>query len=149
MERAHVGSGAHGNPRSDREVVMAQVYTAFGQGTGEIRVSRDACAELARQIEPHMEKMLESWDTQAVQVLERVRAIGRGVRQASVARFDTVARAADVLAVAPRVKEVSKTDLCSPPPDDPDTGFPYVPEDPVAVEAKQRFDRLASDQKAS
>lgn len=148
MERSTKSSNASKSRQSDREVVMAQVYTAFGQGTGEIRVSREACAELARQFEPHLEKMLDGWDTKAVQILERVRAIGRGVRQASIMRHDTAARAVDVLEVAPRVKEVSKTEYCGPiDPDDPP--FPYQPEDPVALEAKQQFDRLSSDQEVS
>lgn len=97
-----------------RELVLAQIYVAFGQGTGEIRVGREACLALRTQALPQLETMLAHWDTEAVQILERVRAIGRAARQRAVSRFDTVVQAQDVEFVAPQVKAVSGTPLCAP-----------------------------------
>jgi len=100
-----------------REVAMAQIYVAFGQGTGEIRVSREACAALGAQVKAQLDIMIKGWDTDAVQILERIRAIGRGARQLAVSRYDTVISGKDVETAAPRVKEVSATPFC--PTDDP------------------------------
>ena len=59
-----------------QEGIMAQVWIAFGQGAGAIRVSHDAAMELRRwyydAITP--EVINEKWQTDAVQALDRIRA---------------------------------------------------------------------------
>lgn len=58
---------------------MAQIWIAFGQGAGAIKVSREAALELRRwyfdAITPRITD--ERWDAQAAYVLDRMRAIGR------------------------------------------------------------------------
>lgn len=60
------------------EGIMAQIWIAFGQGAGAIRVSQEAALELRRwcfdAVTPRVTD--EEWETQAVQVLDRFRAIG-------------------------------------------------------------------------
>ncbi|MEA2599463.1 MAG: hypothetical protein QOF89_455 [Acidobacteriota bacterium] len=57
---------------------MAQIWIAFGQGAGAIKVSPEAALELRRwyfdAITPRITH--EDWEAQAVQVLDRMRAIG-------------------------------------------------------------------------
>lgn len=57
--------------------IMAQVYVAFGQGTGAVRVSQEAALELHRwyynAITP---AVMSAWGSEALQVLDRIRAIG-------------------------------------------------------------------------
>src|SRR4051812_28224672 len=58
------------------EGVLSQVYLAFGQGTGAVRVSQDACQALHDRYLPRIDAALVArWETEAVQVLERIRAI--------------------------------------------------------------------------
>src|ERR1700710_1285014 len=58
--------------------IMAQIWVAFGQGTGAIRVSQEAALELRRwyfaAITPEI--VAGTWDTAALQVLDRIRTIG-------------------------------------------------------------------------
>src|SRR4051794_475813 len=50
-----------------REGIMAQVYVAFGQGTGEVRVSQEACTALYdRYWGMITEQVLADWGDQAV-----------------------------------------------------------------------------------
>lgn len=60
------------------EGIMAQVWIAFGQGAGAMGVSPEAAQELRRwysdAITPRITQ--EEWETQAIQVLDCIRAIG-------------------------------------------------------------------------
>jgi hypothetical protein len=105
-------SGPPKNTLEKHEKILAQIYVAFGQGTGEIRVAREACQALHAHALPHLAAMAVNWDTDAVQVLERVRAIGRASRQQAVGRFDTAVHAQDIELVVPLVKTVSATPMC-------------------------------------
>jgi len=61
-----------------KDGIMAQIFVAFGQGTGSVRVSRGACAALHRRYYGWIgESILAIWESEAVQILERVRTIGR------------------------------------------------------------------------
>src|ERR1700709_1888997 len=63
-----------------KEGIMAQVCVAFGQGTGEIRVSQEACVALYdRYVALITDEVLEEWGREAVQALERIRVLGRMV----------------------------------------------------------------------
>lgn len=61
------------------EEIMGQIYVAFGQGTGNMRVSHKVCGALkgryARFITDDVKNKL--WETEGVQALERIRALGR------------------------------------------------------------------------
>jgi histone H3/H4 len=113
-----------------QEGIMAQVWIAFGQGAGAIRVSHDAAMELRRwyfdAITP--EVINERWQTDAVQALDRIRAIGRLAALTAAGAGSTVIKPEDIYASAKKVQAVSCTPLCPPDPDgDPDTcGNPGV-----------------------
>jgi hypothetical protein len=97
-----------------REGVLAQVYTAFGQGTGPIRVAHDACLALHERYEPFIDAgLLDIWGREGVQVLERIRAIGRAAAtRTSLVGGITVSRA-ETLAAMESVEILSGTILCN------------------------------------
>jgi hypothetical protein len=60
------------------EDIMGQFFVALGQGTGHVRIQREAIREFRSRYLPRItNQMIHGWDTDGVQVLERVRAIGR------------------------------------------------------------------------
>lgn len=105
-----------GDPMAhSREEILAQIFVAFGQGTGAIRVQREACAVLAERYGERIdEEILATWDTVAVQVLERMRAIGRAAAAEATLAGSTAISAATVREAAVRVEQVSATPLCPP-----------------------------------
>lgn len=70
----------------DYEDIMGQIYIAFGQGAGNLRVSRKTCAELRKRYYPKIAKALDLWDKEGAQALERVRALGRMIAAEATAR---------------------------------------------------------------
>lgn len=99
------------------EGIMSQIHLAFGQGTGAVRVSQDACRALHDRYLPRIDaEVLARWETEAVQVLERIRAIGRLAvnRISSEGRIEVAA--ADLTEAARRVELTSDTVLCPPDP---------------------------------
>ena len=62
-----------------QEGIMAQIFVAFGQGTGATRVSHDAAVALRTLYFDAIttEIVTTRWAEEAVQVLERIRAIGK------------------------------------------------------------------------
>lgn len=101
-----------------KDGIMAQVYMAFGQGTGEIRVSQDVCDALkARYYDKITSELIENWDKEAVQVLERIRAIGRLMATEAKIAGSTHIRGEDALhAAAKKVEVGSDTMICRDPP---------------------------------
>ncbi|HSS48599.1 MAG TPA: hypothetical protein VLX28_06610 [Thermoanaerobaculia bacterium] len=101
-----------------QEGIMAQILVAFGQGTGTIRVSQDAALELRRwyynAITPTIIDTL--WETQAVQLLERARAIGSLAALKATGTGATAISPQDVYDSASTVQVTSMTDLCPPAP---------------------------------
>jgi hypothetical protein len=96
-----------------REGIMAQVCVAFGQGTGEIRVAQEACLALYdRYSKMITDQVLEDWGDQAVQVLERIRALGRMVAAQTHLAGKTVVSADLLTASAPQVELNSDTYIC-------------------------------------
>jgi hypothetical protein len=98
--------------------IMAQIWVAFGQGTGAIRVSQDAAMELHRwyfdAITPQI--VAESWDTAAVQVLDRIRIIGSLAALKAVSAGATAISPQNVYESAATVQQSSGTPLCPPEP---------------------------------
>lgn len=99
-----------------QEGIMAQIFVAFGQGAGATRVSHDAAVALRTHyfdwITPQV--IGTRWTTDAVQALERVRAIGKLAAFQALQRGDTVISSADVESAAAKVELASNTDLCPP-----------------------------------
>jgi histone H3/H4 len=130
-----------------QEGIMAQVWIAFGQGAGAIRVSHDAAMELRRwyydAITP--EVINEKWQTDAVQALDRIRAIGRLAALRAAGAGSTVIKPEDVYASASKVQAVSCTPLCPPDPADPDScgdpGVEWTRAEAVTAGAARAADR--------
>src|SRR5436305_7067989 len=101
-----------------QEGIMAQLWIAFGQGAGAIRVSHDAALELYRwyyeAITPEI--VHERWKTDAVQVLDRMRAIGRLAALKAASAGSTVITPRDIYESASMVQAQSLTPLCPPAP---------------------------------
>jgi hypothetical protein len=95
--------------------IMAQIYVAFGQGTGGVRVSQDVCTALhARYYDRIDPAAIQGWGTEGVQVLERIRALGRlmAINAGLAGRTNLVA--GDVESAAQVVERQSGTPLCPP-----------------------------------
>lgn len=106
-----------------KEGILAQIYVAFGQGSGALRVSQDACLVLSGRYGGLIdEDLLAIWphDDIAPQVLERMRAVGRTAALGAALAGRTAITAEDVRQAALRVEQVSATILCPPPPPPPD-----------------------------
>lgn len=98
-----------------REGILAQIFVAFGQGSGTLRVSQEACAILSMRYGGRIDEgILGSWEEVAVQVLERMRAIGRTAAVEAALEGRTAISADDVRRAVPRVEEASATPLCPP-----------------------------------
>jgi hypothetical protein len=96
-----------------KDGVMAQMFVAFGQGTGSVRVSRDACAAFhSRYYDWIDEALLAAWGNEAVQILERVRAIGRSLAFQASLEGQTAIDGSTVLAVARAVEEGESCPWC-------------------------------------
>jgi hypothetical protein len=100
-----------------REGIMSQVYVAFGQGTGAVRVSHGACVALYERYHPRIgEDLLARWEGEAVQVLERIRAIGRTAAAHMALAGENVLAPARLTDAARRVEVESDTERCPPDP---------------------------------
>jgi methionyl-tRNA formyltransferase len=101
--------------------IMAQIWIAFGQGTGALRVSQEAALELHRwyfnAITPQVIDV--EWETQAIQVLDRIRAIGSLAALKATSAGATAITPIAVFESATAVQETSLTDLCPPAPSPP------------------------------
>jgi hypothetical protein len=98
--------------------IMAQIWIAFGQGAGAIRVSQDAAMELRRwyfnAITPQI--VDEEWETEALQVLDRIRAIGSLAAVKATILGATVISPQIVYDSASAVQDTSETEFCPPKP---------------------------------
>jgi len=98
-----------------RDGIMAQIYVAFGQGTGTVRVSQDVCAALRQRYYGRIDQgVLKDWETLAIQVLERFRALGRLMALNAGIAGKTNLAGADVESAAQLIERQSSTPLCPP-----------------------------------
>ena len=99
-----------------QEGIMAQIWVAFGQGTGATRVSQSAAVALRTLYFDAITAQVvnERWGVDGVQVLERIRAIGKLAAFKAVERGDTTVQPDDVQSAALTVQATSDTDLCPP-----------------------------------
>lgn len=99
----------------NREGIMAQIYVSLGQGTGAIRIHQDACLELHRRYyERITDEVIDLWETEGTQVLERIRAIGRLAAAQTVGTGATAVEAGTVRLAAQQVENSSGTAWCLP-----------------------------------
>lgn len=97
-----------------QEGIMAQIWVAFGQGTGPTRASQKAVLALHARYFSEIDKHVEEWGEHAVQVLERIRTIGRVSTLKATERADTTISEADVNAAIEAVEVESDTSWCPP-----------------------------------
>ena len=99
--------------RYTRDGIMAQIWVAFGQGTGFTRVSQEACVHLHEMYyDAIRDELVAAWEEEAVQVLERIRAIGRLAASKAIDSGATAISVADVRASAQAVHRSSDTPWC-------------------------------------
>jgi hypothetical protein len=96
--------------------IMAQIWVAFGQGTGLTRVSQMAVMALHERYFGHIDKcgILPVWKDHAVQVLERIRTIGKFAALKALERGDTTISKDDVTAAIAAVERDSDSSWCPP-----------------------------------
>lgn len=100
-----------------RDGVMAQVWIAFGQGAGAVRVSQDAAMELHRWYYGAItDELLANWGTEALQVLDRIRAIGSLAALMAIQQGSPTIDVTMVYEAATQVQLRSDTPYCPPPP---------------------------------
>lgn len=97
-----------------QEGIMAQIWIAFGQGAGALRVTQGAAMELHRwyygAITPDVVE--EKWETDALQVLDRIRAIGSLAALKATSLGATAITPQEVYDSASQVQDTSSTALC-------------------------------------
>jgi hypothetical protein len=106
-----------------RDGIMAQIWVAFGQGTGAVRVSQDAALELHRWYYNEItdEMVDEIWDKESTAILERIRAIGRLAALHLIGIGGTLITPLVVHTAATTVQLTSDTTYCPTPPSEPTT----------------------------
>ena len=101
-----------------KDGIMAQIYVAFGQGAGAIRVTQEAAMELHRwyynAITPQIVDV--EWAIWALQILDRIRAIGSLAAVKATTSGSVSITPGHVYDSAVQVQETSETDFCPPPP---------------------------------
>lgn len=98
-----------------QEGIMAQIWVAFGQGTGSLRVSQEAVMVLHAQYNNAITAdVVDAWKDEAANILERIRAIGRLAALTAVTRGDSVIKAGDVKNAIGPVQAESDTERCPP-----------------------------------
>ncbi len=116
---------ASGNPNARTytpEDVIQQSLVAFGQGTSYMRVNREAAQYIVDLMKATVDRFRahQTWETDAVQVLERVRAIGRLATHYATVAGQTVIDGENVSRAALMVQRISKSGSC---PDGPGGGI--------------------------
>lgn len=96
-----------------KDGIMAQIWVAFGQGTGFTRVAQEACLKLhSLYYDAIKEELVQRWDEEAAQVLERIRALGKLAANKAIAAGATAITVDDVLASAAVVHRSSNSPWC-------------------------------------
>lgn len=107
---------SNGDPTYTQQGIMAQIFVAFGQGTGATRVSQEAAMALHSRYFGQIQivNAPARWKGEGAAVLERIRAIGRLAAHNATVRADTVISADDVISAAVMVEATSDTEMCPP-----------------------------------
>lgn len=105
-----------------KDGIMAQVYVAFGQGTGAVRVSQEAALELHRwYYNAIKDDVVQNWEGTALQVLDRIRAIGSLAALQATQQGSPTITVTQVHTAAEKVQLLSGTPICPPIPPLPST----------------------------
>lgn len=106
-------SGTPARPYTPEDVIQ-QSLVAYGQGTSYMRVNREAAQYVVDLMRSSIERfrVQETWETDAVQVLERLRAIGRLSALYATQGGQTVIDGENVSRAALMVQRISKTNNC-------------------------------------
>lgn len=106
------------------EEIMGQIYMAFGQGTGQMRVSHTVGTALkGRYFKFINDKVKQTeWEKEGVQALERIRALGRLMATRTMLSGKTVISDEFFVEAALAIETESlppglASSLCGPPPD--------------------------------
>lgn len=111
-----------------KDGIMAQVWIAFGQGTGAIRVSQNAAMELHRwYYDAITEEVVANWGAWSLQVLDRIRAIGSLAALKAIQNGSPTVTAMMVHEAAVIVQQRSDTPIC-----------PEIPEVPELLEVPEK-----------
>ena len=100
-----------------QEGIMAQIWVAFGQGTGLTRASQGAVMVLHARYFSHITSsadIIKLWGENAVQVLERIRTIGKVAAFKALVRGATSISEEDVKEAMESVERESDTSWCPP-----------------------------------
>lgn len=111
-----MSSAATNKPRTyTPDDVVQQSLVAFGQGTDYMRVNAEAAQYVVDLMRVTIERFRvhETWETEAVQVLERLRAIGRLSASYATQGGSTVITGEEVSKASILVQRSSKTSLCN------------------------------------
>jgi hypothetical protein len=100
--------------------IMAQLWVAFGQGSGAVRVSQSAALELHRWYYGAItDDVIKNWGSWALQVLDRIRAIGSLAALKATQQGSPTISALMVYEAATQVQIESDTPICPAPPPAP------------------------------
>jgi hypothetical protein len=100
--------------------IMAQLWVAFGQGTGAVRVSQAAALELHRwYFNAITEDVVKNWGSWALQILDRIRAIGSLSALKAIQQGSPTISNVMVYEAALQVQIESDTPVCPAPPPPP------------------------------
>lgn len=103
-----------------KDGIMAQVWVAFGQGTGAIRVSQEAALEVSRwYYDAITEDVIQNWESWSLQLLDRIRAIGSLAGLSAIQTGSPTVSAMQVWSAAQQVQATSLTPNCPPVPSPP------------------------------
>ena len=97
---------------SDVEQILGQFFVAFGQGSGCVRVGRETILAIRDQYIDMIAKEYGSWEEEAVQVLERVRTVGRLSALIALQRGSSTIERQDFLESTGTVQHRSRTRWC-------------------------------------
>lgn len=98
---------------ADPNLILAQFFVAFGEGAGPVRVPRGTVKALGDRYRTKVAEWANDWDTEGVQFLERVRAIGRLAALRATMKGQTTILPADFLYAARSVESTSSTPHCA------------------------------------
>lgn len=113
-------SGTPARPYTPEDVIQ-QSLVSFGQGTNYMRVNRDAAQYVVDLMRSSIERfrVQDTWETDAVQILERLRSIGRLAALYATQGGQTVIDGENVSRASLMVQRISKSGSC---PDGPGGG---------------------------
>ncbi|MGB2713058.1 MAG: hypothetical protein WBC51_02700 [Vicinamibacterales bacterium] len=97
---------------SEVEQILGQFFVAFGQGAGCVRVRRETVLAIRDRYIDVIEAESHTWEEEAVQVLERVRTVGRLAALIATERGSSSITREDFVQSTGRIESTSRTRWC-------------------------------------